>query len=669
MKGAKFKDSLQELYFMVRPILFFIVSLLVIFSVGRLSFTWYKSADIAASFTYNELLLNGLRLDISTIGYLLVPLILLFTLGGFWGQFGGKFNNCAKIMLGLLLGLIVAISILMEASTPAFLNEYGVRPNRFFVEYLKYPTEVVNLLLKGHLASLIVSCLLFVTSFLGASFFFIRKIDFSRKVGLIFLLVFLVLGEGMAVCMARSSLGHRPLNPAMVAFSSNPMVNELVLNSTYSLFYAMSRMQTGKSSIDYYGNLGVDQVVSILNQQSCRTPEMFSVATKNAPTRSYNKAFVKRAKPLNIVVLLQESFGAQYVKSLGGMDIAPNFDKLSNEGWAFKEAYATGTRSIRGIEAVITGFLPTPQPAVLKQDRAQQYFFTLPRILAENGYKTSFIYGGEAHFDNMKSFFLSNGVHEIIEQKDYKNPVFVGSWGVSDEDLYAKANEFFQNESKKGQPFFSLVFSSSNHDPYEFPNTHLELNQYKERTRINAVRYADLALGKFIETAKKEEYWNNTLFLIIADHDSRVSGEKLIPVKHFKIPALIMGADISPKVDNRLVSQIDMAPTLLSLAGIDSSYPMPGRDLNRICDSGIAIMQYNQNFGYMWKENGSDKKHLIVLSPGAKVQGFEVDKDNTTYKEVTYSPEKIKIAHAWGIAGEVLYKNDFFLSKDRTNYK
>lgn len=191
--------------------------------------------------------------------------------------------------------------------------------------------------------------------------------------------------------------------------------------------------------------------------------------SESLPSQTFNEAS-HGGKPKNLVILLQESLGAQFVGSLGGLPLTPNIDALSREGWAFEQLYATGTRSVRGIEAVLTGFTPTPAQAVVKLGKSQTNFFTIADLLKQRDYDTSFIYGGESHFDNMRSFFLGNGFTTIVEQKDFKNPVFEGSWGASDEDLMAKANDTFEALHKQGKPFFSLVFSSSNHDPFEFPD-------------------------------------------------------------------------------------------------------------------------------------------------------------------------------------------------------
>ncbi|MEJ2681294.1 MAG: LTA synthase family protein, partial [Gammaproteobacteria bacterium] len=315
---------------------------------------------------------------------------------------------------------------------------------------------------------------------------------------------------------------------------------------------------------------------------------------------------------------------------------SPNLDKLALESMWFDNLYATGTRSVRGIEAVISGFLPTPLSSVVKLGKSQNNFFTVANVLKQSDYKTSFIYGGEAHFDNMKRFFSNNGFQTIVEEKDFTNPTYVGSWGVSDEDLFAKADHVFSQHAASGERFFSLVFTSSNHAPFDFPDGRVTVpgDQHNVGT---AVRYADYALGQFIAQAKKSNYWDNTVFLIVADHSDRVFGDKLVPINKFHIPALILGKAIQPRRITKLASQIDLLPTLLSLTGVSVAHPAVGidftrKDLNTI--TGKAIMQYGKTLAFMEEvgmeeseqENQKRNRVIIFRSEQAPLQFEYYDK-------------------------------------------
>ncbi|MDC2890276.1 sulfatase-like hydrolase/transferase [Psychrosphaera sp. G1-22] len=206
---------------------------------------------------------------------------------------------------------------------------------------------------------------------------------------------------------ARGTVGHRPINPALVYFSTDPLINSLTLNSTYSVAYALNQFGDEKNAAKLYGKMSDERIIELVRHQTQQPKSSFNnseypTLTKRSP--SY------QGKPKNLVIILEESLGAQYVSSLGGIPITPEIDKLNAQGWAFNRLYATGTRSVRGIEAVITGFTPTPSRAVVKLDKSQKDFFTIASLLKRNGYETQFIYGGESHFDNMKSFFWGMGL-------------------------------------------------------------------------------------------------------------------------------------------------------------------------------------------------------------------------------------------------------------------
>jgi phosphoglycerol transferase MdoB-like AlkP superfamily enzyme len=239
----------------------------------------------------------------------------------------------------------------------------------------------------------------------------------------------------------------------------------------------------------------------------------------------------------------------------------------------------------------------------------------------------------------MKSFFLGNGFDEVIDQPKFEvKPAFVGSWGASDEDMFNELHHRLMQDGKR--PQFTLAFSVSNHTPWEYPSGRIEASEPAASVQ-NTVRYADWAIGRFFAKAKLSPYWKNTVFLLVADHDSRVFGASLVPVRHFHIPALILGAGVPAQRDEHLVSQIDLAPTLLSLIGISSVQPMLGADLT-VHYPGRAIMQYGDNYGYLKGDQ------LLVLQPGQPAAQFHYDVADQQLTPVAVDPalSRRALAHA-----------------------
>jgi phosphoglycerol transferase MdoB-like AlkP superfamily enzyme len=552
--------------------------------------------------------------------------------------------------------------VFFELATPAFINEYGFRPNRLFIEYLTYPNEVMSMLFNGHLFTLVViiSVLILLAKVCWPLFDKVVGVRVSNNAFIPSAVTCIAMLLVFFLC-ARGTIGHRPINPSLVYFSTDPLVNSLTLNSIYSVAHAYKQFGNEKNAGKLYGQMDNENVIHLIRQETGIEQQAFQ--SKTLPSFS-SRMPVFKGKPKNLVIILEESLGAQFVSSLGGLPLTPEIDKLNNEGWAFKRLYATGTRSVRGIEAVITGFTPTPARAVVKLDKSQNNFFSIASLLKNNGYTTQFVYGGESHFDNMKSFFLGNGFTDIVDFKDIIDLQFVASWGACDEDLFNQADIELTALHNNDKPFFSFIFSSSNHDPFEIPDgvvtpieyTDKQLEEYdtKELMRHKAIQYADYALGKFITKAKTRAYWKNTVFLVVADHDARALGSDLVPIKNFHIPGVILNSEKNNYSDERVVSQIDLAPTLLSLMGIENNSPMLGHDLNGANASGRAMMQYAENFAYMQGDE------VTILQPQKAPSNFMYD-----FADKTLAPNKLNeslsdIALAHVLWGSLAYENEWY---------
>jgi phosphoglycerol transferase MdoB-like AlkP superfamily enzyme len=582
-----------------------VVAGLLILSVSRLGLVAWQWERVSATGILGEILVQGVRADLILLGYLVaLPLLLAPVLAQRYSARAWKTFAVAWASLGLLF------IIFMELSTPQFVMQYDFRPNRLFIEYLSYPKEVAATLWNGFRLAVILG--IGGTVLLAVLVYRVLKAAsadtdmWSPKLVLL-TWPFLVL---LVAFQVRSTTDHRPANPATFALTGDAMVNSLVINSPWSVMDAILSMRKEANSSEIYGRFPREKVFPIVTSEPWLRDYRYT--QPELPTLHAQHAAIQRDKPLNLVIVLQESLGATFVQSLGGLPVTPELEKLKGEGWWFEQLYATGTRSVRGIEAVVAGYAPTPARSVVKLSLAQQNFYTLALGLGKQGYHTEFVYGGEAHFDNMRSFFTGNGFQYVVD-RSAMDPKFVGSWGASDEDLFDKSLERLKFLHAQKKPFFSLIFSSSNHEPFEFPDGKIELHDEVKQTVNNAVKYADYALGKFIAEAKKQDYWKDTVFLIVADHDNRVYGNSLVPIKKFHIPGLILGADVMPKVISTLASQIDLGPTLLSMIGVSSTHPMIGRDFVRDSTTpGRAILQFDNYF--TWLEGNT----ATILRPSQK---------------------------------------------------
>lgn len=573
------------------PIAFFALLGLAVFFTSRLVLTLVYWERVQAVEHFWWLFPIGLRMDVIFLSMaMLIPALVLLLLPIH------KYRS-ASLAGAALFTALGCFLVFMEAASLPFVQQFDSRPNRIFVDYLIYPVEVMGMIWKIHKLEIFVTLLLLIFSGRWIWRTTRRLIEQQstwtwprRLLVLPLVIILFVLG-------GRSSLGVRPANISTAAFSSDPLVNELALNSAYTLAYAVYRQRNEADVTQLYGALPLEEAVQRVRRHSLLAADSFT--NSDYPTLHIAKSTHPQSRPFNLVIFLQESLGAEYVGALGGLPLTPHLDALSKEGLFFTQMYSTGTRTVRGIEALITGFPPTPHASVLKLDRAQRNFFTVAELLRRRGYATEFIYGGASHFDNMAGFMLGNGFQKVIDERDFTAPVFHGTWGVSDEDLVQRAHATFVAHGD--QPFFALMLSTTNHEPFEFPEGRIQLHEQPANTVHNAMKYADYAIGEFFRLAKQEPYFKNTVFAVVADHNTRVYGADLVPVNKFHIPALIVGPGVTPQHYTKVTSQIDLLPTLLDLMGLDTEHPMIGRNIFTMPadDPGHAIMQYNNVHAFM----------------------------------------------------------------------
>ncbi len=630
----------------LRPLLFAAAAAIVVAGLARLGYLLWFRERVAGTGGFTYIMLQGLRFDLVLLGLLLaVPAALPVPerRAAHRTLLGSGTQGLAAAVLGTL--------VFLEVVTLPFVNEFDIRPNYLFVEYLEYPQEVFSMLFVGYKLE-ILACVFVVPALVWAANRGLKqqlaRVDRNR---LLLAPFFSFAALLLCFAAARSTLDHRPVNPSTAAFSADTLVNSLPLNSLYSVANAVYEMRHEDSGLPY-GEVPADLAMEAVRDDMHLPAHSF--ASNSIPTAHYQAATRAAGQPRNLVIIVEESLGAEFVGALGGLPLTPNLDALASEGIWLENLYATGTRSARGLEAIVTGFPPTTSQSVLKLGRAQRDFFTIGTFLKAHGYVTSFIYGGEAQFDNMRRFFAGNGFDTVIDKHDYEDPAFLGSWGVADEVVFDFAHDYFAS-LPANKPFASVLFTTSNHSPWEFPDDRIELYEEPRATVNNAVKYADYAIGRFFRKVRRSEYWDDTVFLVVSDHNSRVYGSELVPIERFHIPGLILGGGIQPQTWTRVASQIDLLPTLLSLAGVSGVHPAPGIDLTRPdIDSipGRAVMQYGDTQAY----RQGDK--VIILRKGKPAAEFDyVDHELV---ETPVDPGMLEHAQALAAWPAIAYRQQLY---------
>jgi phosphoglycerol transferase MdoB-like AlkP superfamily enzyme len=626
-----------------KKLLTYYLGMITLFFIGRaILFGIYFERIISSDVNYYLSFLYGLKMDTIVASALLVtPLLLLsFTPK----VMASLVDRVIRVYFVVVFGAIIYI----ENATIPFFGEYDVRPNYKFVEYLKYPKEVFGMILADYKLALFVAFgTIGVFSFVylkrsKGSFVPIFETIWWRR-ALLFLPIGIVLFIGI-----RSSFGHRPANISDALYSSSRIVNEVTKNSIYSIVYAIyANRSYSTKAIKRYGDMPIDEAISRVKSRLGVKEE--SLLSTKYPFLRRHKTNFPTTKRKNLVIFLQESLGYQFISE----ELTPNLYRLKDEGLWFDNLYSNGTRSVRGIAGVASGVLAIPGKGVVKRNRSQANFSTLSSILKSRGYHTGFYYGGESRFDNMRSWFLGNGFDEIIEQKDYQNPRFVATWGVSDEDLVDRANQRFEQLYRANRAFAVMMFSSSNHSPFEYPKGRIEpIDRDDEYSLKNAIKYADYAIGKFFEDAKKLDYYKDTIFVVVADHNIRVYGDDIVPIDMFHIPALIIGDGVEPQIYTKQTSQPDILATALDYLGVDFNAPILGHSIYSDNKREINLMQFNESYALRVGED------VAVVSPDQLPQTF-IYKEKSLQK-TTHNIELERDALAFVLTLNHLYEKQLY---------
>lgn len=615
------------------PAVFFFVAGALCFAVGRVVLLGVFHSSVGDVDALYRVFPVGLRMDSVLLSVaLFVPSVLLLLLpkgGGRW----------IRPLFATYFVIFAGLFVFIELASGPFLQEFGSRPNQLFFQNYTHPREILGMAWREYGALFLLAAAL-----IGICSWWIWRYTQHlmrnhthwpykwRLLALPVLVALLALG-------ARSGIGNATPNPGMSTFSTSHTANQIALNGTYSVLFSLYRyLDNPLAPEQLYGDLPAAEViqrvrrVAHINDAQARLPADSTMHTQTATHTS--------KPPKNLVIILMESMGAEFVASLGGLPLTPNLEKLALEGIYFSNLYAIGSRTSRGVEAVMSSLPPTTRHgSMLKLDLAQHNFFTVAELLRRKGYDTSFIYGGEAHFDNMAGFLAGNGVKRVIGDTDFDRTLYHNDWGVADEDMFAKAHSLFERYGD--QPFFSLLLTLSNHSPYEYPAGRIEPYEQPAYTRNNSAKYADYAVGRFFEQAKKSPYYQNTIFVLVADHPMRVVGENYVPVRAFHIPAIIVGGPVTPRRYEKLSSQIDLMPTALGLLGLNLEHPAIGRDLLQLPADvpGRAMMIYDDTMAY-WQ--GDD---VVIHPPQQPPQQFRLVGDVLHPAPLDSELERDALAH------------------------
>lgn len=599
--AVKMKPSRLRKYSTGRYRTLILISILMIGInfVTRLGLTWMEG-DPANFFPVRlaGILITGLVFDLAALTWILIPfsLFALLCSNGPWGR------RTHAIGVTMLFAGLIAVLIFVAAAEFIFWNEFASRFNFIAVDYLVFTREVIGNIRQsypvGRILLLIFSVSLLVFALSVRRFWRFAAAEAPRLsaraglwLGLTLLpaIVFFGIGEGL----------HKRMD--------SPAASELASNGLYAFFRAFRNNELSYSK--YYATLPETETRKVLNEELLES----NATTRPLSVTDPNFRRVDAVEPIqqkNVVLISIESLGSDFVESFGGQKgLTPNLDALSRESLTFHNFYATGLRTVRGLEAISLSVPPTPGRAVPIREH-NKGLQTLGSVLKNHGYEPLYLYGGYALFDNMRDFFSGNG-YTVIDRTSIPDAEISHEtiWGVADEDLYRLALREMDSRVARGITFFAHIMTTSNHRPYTYPAGRVDIPSHTGRA--GAVKYTDWAIGQFLKEARKRAWFDNTVFVILADHTSHGRGRIDLPPENYRIPMWIYAPGfVQPGRVEAVSSQIDVAPTLLGLLHISYDSHFYGQDiLHQAEHHPRAFMANYLTVGYL--ENGM----IVELGP------------------------------------------------------
>ncbi len=594
------------------PFLPFALLFLAVAGLTRLGLTLHTGLAQTPLSLWPGMFLRGFGFDLAVLAWLLAPMLVWAAIRPTkwpvrWRN--TRWQGALRLVNFFAMAAILLFGALSEWT---FWEEFATRFNFIAVDYLVYTHEVIGNIVESYP----VAALLGGIAALAALLTWLLRRPIQAAASPNPQPRWRLAYAALALLLPWSA--SHLTNIDQMQFSDNAYANELAGNGLMTFAAAFQR-----NELDYerfYAKLPVPQIEKTLGELGVeREPLSHVLVTDENESFDASRLPFSRA-PRNIVLISVESLSASYLGSFGDQNgLTPRLDALAKEGLLFTRLYATGTRTVRGLEALTIGIPPIPGQSVVRRPD-NEHLASVGEILRRQGYETMFLYGGYGYFDNMNAYYASNN-YRVVDRTDFPEASvgFANVWGVADEFLYDNTLTQLDKSHAAGKPFMAQIMTTSNHRPYTYPDG--RINIPSPGGRSGAVKYTDYAIGHFIDQARLKPWFNDTLFVIVADHCASAAGKTKLPVAGYHIPLILYApALLKPGRDDRLVSQIDIPPTLLDILGLPGDGHFFGQSVFEQKDQNRrAFISNYQELGYL----KNDK--LIVLGPKQRIDTFDID--------------------------------------------
>lgn len=487
----------------------------------------------------------GLPLDLSFSAYIsVIPFLLVAVSTTF------VYQRWLSLVLMLYTNVVLFILTFLCTTDLELFTIWGFRLDASPLNYLNTPKEMMVSVGSSPLGLLIILNILINVFF---SFMYRVQLDsllplFNRRN--YYLLVPLLLLTGALLIPIRGGFQTIPINQSTVFFSTNHFANQAAVNLPWNFFHSLNkRKNNSKNPYLYLPQASAD---SLLEQ-------LYETDSLAAAPRLLNN------QQPNIILIIWESLTAKVVEPLGGIaGVTPRFNELSQEGLFFSRMYASGDRSDKGLVAILSGYPAQPTATIIKSPEKSRKLPQISQVLAEQGYSTSFYYGGDLAFANLGSYLSFGSWKNVVGMDDFEEEDRNSKWGAHDGVVLAR---MMQDLKKAEEPFFTTIFTLSSHEPFEIPAPARPRfpGKSSDDMFLSAHYYADSVIGAFIDETKEQPWWDNTLLIIVADHGHADPGRSQVyePIK-FHIPMLWLGGALEQKgAWTHTLSQTDIAASLL----------------------------------------------------------------------------------------------------------
>ncbi len=542
--------------------------------------------------------LIGAAFDVGAATFLLAPLGLVLVA---WPN--GWKRSLRAVMLSLLL-VTAGVMAFVGFAEFTFWNEFASRFNFIAVEYLIYSNEVIGNIRESYNLPI----LLAAVGLVALALWWLMKrwcqpwwegdLSLRRRLTAAVVLLGLPLAAWYLL-----DVRHKE-------FSGDAQANELAGNGYFDFWHAF-----WANEIDYERFY---KTVPRATATATLTRELGNDAASNANAAwPFERDIANPApvKKLNVVMVSVESFSAEFMAAFGNKQgLTPRMDQLAKEGMLFTRLYATGTRTVRGLEALTLSVPPTPGHSIVKRPN-NGGLFSIGHVFKDKGYEPLYIYGGYGYFDNMNAFFSGNG-YTVVDRTALAaaDIHFANIWGVADEDLFTLALREIDQRHSRAKPFFAHVMTTSNHRPFTYPDGRIDIAS--KSGRDGGVKYTDWAIGDFIDRAKTKPWFADTLFVIVADHTHKGRGRQELPIENYHIPMVVYApGHVAPGRVETLASQIDVAPTVLGMVNFSYRSQFFGHDILR--EGAVRPRAFLANYQTVGMYNDG---RVVELKPNARVR-------------------------------------------------